>query len=511
MGKVTLLFAGKSYDTDVQSVRENQIVIFDGPYNMRQRMVVAGIEHTQSGYNYRLIDPETAEEHSADLIRPLRDKFGIGHYYDDEHPEFMDAAEVAALRTRADALKAEQEAARRAAAEDAERLRIIGAERLRQIVPDDAMAVIIGEQHESECNPYTDYFGSRIVRTVILGFSTHTRDLFPEMRKAAARFEGTAHLTERNAEYEHREKYSMGHGYYLGTHRYSGWQVSKESCRDKEGIIKRFAVVAGNPDNVCIENPAPVQTAAPETVADARVEIVEYSAKSIAVFGDTKPLRDTLRDLNGLFRAYLTHDGTRCAGWISPNAENKRCAAHWPPISNNIQSGAGIRPPHNTRNHERTDNSYRRAPAGDQRQRKIHRLFRFQRPCTHFQHPDLFRQVVAGESPSFQPLVTKQRRTAMAELGQRACHVRRFDPLILNDFIMKSYEEIIQRTADFDYMMRTRLPEKYMPEVFGVTAGEDPDLRQLLHNASRNGIGITYLLFKIPYDRHKQLIKYLSK
>ena len=287
MGKVTLLFAGKSYDTDVQNVRENQIVIFDGPYNMRQRMVVAGIAHTQSGYNYRLIDPETAEEHSADLIRPLRDKFGIGHYYDDEHPEFMDAAEVAALRTRADALKAEQEAARRAAAEDAERLRTIGAERLRQIVPDDAVAVIIGEQHESECDPYTDYFGSRIVRTVILGFSTHTRDLFPEMRKAAARFEGTAHLAERNAEYEHREKYSMGHGYYLGTHRYSGWQVSKESCRDKEGIIKRFAVVAGKSDNVCIENPAPVQTAAPETVADARVEIVEYSAKSIAVFGDT--------------------------------------------------------------------------------------------------------------------------------------------------------------------------------------------------------------------------------
>ena len=87
MGKVTLLFAGKSYDTDVQNVRENQIVIFDGPYNMRQRVVVAGIAHTQSGYNYRLIDPETAEEHTADLIRPLRDKFGIGHYYDDEHPE----------------------------------------------------------------------------------------------------------------------------------------------------------------------------------------------------------------------------------------------------------------------------------------------------------------------------------------------------------------------------------------------------------------------------------------
>lgn len=61
---------------------------------------------TQSGYNYRLIDPETAEEHSADLIRPLRDKFGIGHYYDDEHPEFMDAAEVAVLSSHTDRKKA---------------------------------------------------------------------------------------------------------------------------------------------------------------------------------------------------------------------------------------------------------------------------------------------------------------------------------------------------------------------------------------------------------------------
>ena len=76
---------------------------------------------------------------------------------------------------------------------------------------------------------------------------------------------------------------------------------------------------------------------------------------------------------------------------------------------------------------------------------------------------------------------------------------------------MKSYEEIIQRTADFDYMMRTRLPEKFMLEGFGVTAGDDPVLRLLLLNVSRNGIGITYLLFKIPYDRHKQLIKYLSR
>jgi hypothetical protein len=38
----------------------------------------------------------------------------------------------------------------------------------------------------------TDYYGYRTKRTVILGFSSHTKDLFSEMRKYAANFEETA-------------------------------------------------------------------------------------------------------------------------------------------------------------------------------------------------------------------------------------------------------------------------------------------------------------------------------
>ena len=56
----------------------------------------------------------------------------------------------------------------------------------------------------------TDYYDYSIARTVILGFSKHTRNLFSEMRKHAANFEGTAYLVEYNADYEHRENYSMG-------------------------------------------------------------------------------------------------------------------------------------------------------------------------------------------------------------------------------------------------------------------------------------------------------------
>ena len=76
---------------------------------------------------YHLINLLTYEFHTSDLIRPLSEKFGIGIYYD------------------------------------------------------DAKAVIIGELRVSECESYTDYYDYRIERTVILGFSTHTRNLFPEM------------------------------------------------------------------------------------------------------------------------------------------------------------------------------------------------------------------------------------------------------------------------------------------------------------------------------------------
>ena len=50
------------------------------------------------------------------------------------------------------------------------------------------------------------------------------------MRKAAANAPETADLATAPADAEHREKYSMGHGYYLATARHSGWHVRKTSA-----------------------------------------------------------------------------------------------------------------------------------------------------------------------------------------------------------------------------------------------------------------------------------------
>ena len=326
MNKLHLLGANRSYDRDEQTVSVNQVVVLEG-YSY-DSYVVYEVSRSKWGITYHLINLRTYEFHTSDLIRPLSEKFGIGIYYDDTNPRFLDPLETAALLTKAtekkteDDRKAEEERQRNA------RTAKIGAERLRPLIPSDAKAVIVGELRVSECESYTDYYGYRIERTVILGFSTHTRNLFPEMRKYAANFEGTAFWAENNKEYEHRENYSMGDGMYLGCNKYSGWTISKEPIYSLEKFIERYAHIAGNEANICLNAPQREAGAQqPTTSADLsalNLEIVEYSEKAIAVFGDTKLIKDILKNLNGLFRANLTYNGERRAGWIYSRKQEQK-------------------------------------------------------------------------------------------------------------------------------------------------------------------------------------------
>lgn len=156
-----------------------------------------------------------------------------------------------------------------------------------------AKAVIIAEYREDHSDSMSDYWGSSVVLTVPLAWSKHRRDLFPEMRKAARAFKPTAHLGPdrsvfvvhvvgsagrgfsfdhgepvrfelardaadfmksqpkprsitfdgitaefkwcvREEPIEHREKWSMGGGYYLkaGDRHDTGWSVRKTWALD---------------------------------------------------------------------------------------------------------------------------------------------------------------------------------------------------------------------------------------------------------------------------------------
>ncbi|KUK76847.1 MAG: hypothetical protein XD92_1028 [Proteiniphilum acetatigenes] len=334
MSKVFLLGANKSIDRAKQVVEVNQVIQMEG-YSY-DRYVVYEITKNDWGITYKLINLRTKEFQTADIIRPLKEKFGIGYYYDSEEPQFMDAFEVAMLLQQGKQKKqkeddeAEQERTR------VEEVKKIGRVRFAEIFPEDAQAVIVARLRQNDSDSQTDYYAHSTQRTVILGFSKHKRDLFSEMRKHASNFEETAYLAEFNEDYEHREKYSMGDGYYLGESKYSGWIIEKVSIYNRNRMIEEFAYIAGNEDNIHIkQQDREDKPNTPNTPSDSTgtgkdgCTMVEYSAKAVAVFGDTKSIKDELRAMGGRFNSRLTFNGNKLAGWIFPKSKEQRLACYF--------------------------------------------------------------------------------------------------------------------------------------------------------------------------------------
>lgn len=327
MSKVFLLGANKEIDRAKQVVEVNQIIQMEG-YSY-DRYVVYDIRKNDWGMAYKLINLRTKEFYTADIIRPLNEKFGIGYYYDSENPQFLDSFEVAILlqeaqeQKKAEEEKVEQEKIR------VEQVKEIGRIRFTEIFPEDAQAVIVARLRENESDSYTDYYSYNTQRTVILGFSKHKRDLFSEMRKHASNFEETAYLAEPNEDYEHREKYSMGDGYYLGESKYSGWIIEKAPVYKRENTIEEFAYTAGNEDNIHISKADTTTPSKPTGESKDGCTLVEYSAKAVAVFGETRAIKDELKAMGGRFNSHLTFNGKRLAGWIFSKSQEKQLAYYF--------------------------------------------------------------------------------------------------------------------------------------------------------------------------------------
>ena len=52
------------------------------------------------------------------------------------------------------------------------------------------------------------------------------------------------------------------------------------------------------------------------------LELVEYSEKALALFGNTKPIKSQLKELGGRFNKFLTHQEEKKAGWIFSKKKN---------------------------------------------------------------------------------------------------------------------------------------------------------------------------------------------
>lgn len=165
------------------------------------------------------------------------------------HTDKATEEQTAQLARICEAADAEEARQRQAEQQEADRRREEGRELLKQHAPTWAKAAIVACYATDKSEPMTDYYNVVEETKFILAWSKHTRDIFSEMRKACASsgVEEVAHFItaptvdgngrprdEDNKSWwhpvdEHREKYSMGSGYYLKDERTygSGWVVRK--------------------------------------------------------------------------------------------------------------------------------------------------------------------------------------------------------------------------------------------------------------------------------------------
>ncbi|KAJ3116907.1 hypothetical protein HDU96_008426 [Phlyctochytrium bullatum] len=113
--------------------------------------------------------------------------------------------------------------------------------------------------------------------------------------------------------------------------RHKGWVFPKANFEKivnllgKDKIYDRTGDVVSS-DSTQENSPPPAPTTNP--LASKQLILVDYK-KSVAVFGDTKPIKDKLMELGGKFNKYLTGpSGRKEAGWIFKATEKEKVEAY---------------------------------------------------------------------------------------------------------------------------------------------------------------------------------------
>ena len=266
------------------------------------------------------------------FIRPISKKFGIGTYYYDDF-RTCEAAEVEKYIQLATEAEERANQAKEAARIKRDAAIVIGKKLFDENKPADAIGVIIAEFKKDESDPQSDYFHASVERTIILAFTNKKRDDFNEMRKAAAncpipeinKFSIKPEKPADASEYweapdEHREKYSMGNGYYLGDYKNSnGINISKSTYVNLDNCPDLWAAAGEKDGFFAFKSEVKTEPKNYEKleIEPGTVQVVDYSEKAIAVIGDTKPIKDKLKELGGKFNFRLSCG----AGWIFPKTK----------------------------------------------------------------------------------------------------------------------------------------------------------------------------------------------
>ncbi|ERP95730.1 hypothetical protein Q669_29620 [Labrenzia sp. C1B10] len=186
-------------------------------------------------------------------------------------------------------------------------------DRIRDMAPDWAKAAIVAEMQIDDCDSMSDYYNTKTGKRILLAWSRHERNLFPEMRKAALNHAETKFLFDAPKTAEHAENYSMGAGYYLkdgGRYR-TGWTVKKIKFYGKGVDYLPFCDEIALPT----ETEAPKATVSPihvETDGLFSIEEHTHTKKGFQMFVCVMSRRISTEDFK-----QLTFEARNLKGWYS--------------------------------------------------------------------------------------------------------------------------------------------------------------------------------------------------
>lgn len=95
-----------------------------------------------------------------------------------------------------------------------------------------------------------------------------------------------------------------------------GWIIKKAQIYDRKRFIEDYAYIAGKEENICVSKVSAVLTDITVQSATGDFTLVDYSEKSVVVFGDTKAIKEQQAALGGRFNKYLIQNGQKSAGWV---------------------------------------------------------------------------------------------------------------------------------------------------------------------------------------------------
>jgi len=240
-------------DPNPEPLPKGQIFHFHGYGRENERRAIYDHRQTDFGLQYLWVNLDEVEKgiEEAYSLKPIEKKFGIGLYY--KEGEMANPEEITDALSKALEKEARDEIIKEKKDREYKELLEKGKQIFEKIKPDWAKTAIIAEYEIDDCDLMTDYFSTKTGKQILLGFSPHKRNVFSELRKFAALRKETMHLGE-SKEYEHRENYAGGAGYYLkkGSRYSTGWIVKKTYSLEVRS--KELYMMCGRGDYVGAKN-----------------------------------------------------------------------------------------------------------------------------------------------------------------------------------------------------------------------------------------------------------------